>query len=75
MTRVTPKHVDALLHPQFSDRGEEYAEKDGTFFAKGVNASPAAAVGQIYFDADMAEKMAKEEKQAAIMVRPFTKPR
>jgi pyruvate,orthophosphate dikinase len=35
---------------------------------------PGAAVGQIYFDADTAEKMAKEEKQDTIMVRPFTKP-
>ena len=40
----------------------------------GVNASPGAAVGQIYFDADLTEKMAKEEKQDVIMVRPFTKP-
>ncbi|MCL4823048.1 MAG: pyruvate, phosphate dikinase, partial [Anaerolineales bacterium] len=42
--------------------------------AKGVNASPGAAVGQIYFDADTAEKMAKEHGQEVIMVRPFTKP-
>ncbi len=28
----------------------------------------------VYFDADTAEKMAKEEKQQVIMVRPFTKP-
>ena len=39
-----------------------------------MNASPGAAVGQIYFDADTAERMAKEEKQDVIMVRPFTKP-
>ncbi|MFN8426468.1 MAG: PEP-utilizing enzyme [Anaerolineales bacterium] len=39
-----------------------------------MNASPGAAVGQIYFDADTAEKMAKDEKQDTIMVRPFTKP-
>ncbi len=39
-----------------------------------MNASPGAAVGQVYFDADKAEKMAKEEKQDTIMVRPFTKP-
>jgi pyruvate,orthophosphate dikinase len=31
-------------------------------------------VGQIYFDANTAEKMAKEQHQAVIMVRPFTKP-
>jgi len=72
--RVTPENVDALLHPQFDDSAMKDAEKTGRFVAKGVNASPGAAVGQIYFDADMAEKMAKEEKQDTIMVRPFTKP-
>jgi pyruvate,orthophosphate dikinase len=72
--RVTPDNVDSLLHPQFDDSAMNQAEKDGHFVAKGVNASPGAAVGQIYFDADMAEKMAKEGKQDTIMVRPFTKP-
>ncbi len=74
LTRVTPKQVDALLHPQFSDEAKKTAKKNGRFFANGVNASPGAAVGQIYFDADLSEKMAKEEKQDVIMVRPFTKP-
>ena len=72
--RVTPDNVDSLLHPQFDEQAMNDAEKTGRFFAKGVNASPGAAVGQVYFDADMAEKMAKEEKQNTIMVRPFTKP-
>ncbi|MCL4527941.1 MAG: pyruvate, phosphate dikinase [Chloroflexi bacterium] len=72
--RVTPEQVDALLHPQFDERAKTDAEKAGTLFAKGVNASPGAAVGQAYFDADTAEKMAKEQKQDVIMVRPFTKP-
>ena len=72
--RVTPENVDALLHPQFDDKAKKEAEKAGKFLAKGVNASPGAAVGQAYFDADTAEKMAKEEKQDTIMVRPFTKP-
>jgi pyruvate,orthophosphate dikinase len=72
--RVTPDNVDSLLHPQFDDAAMANAEKDGTFFAKGVNASPGAAVGQVYFDADKAEQMAKDEKQDTIMVRPFTKP-
>ncbi len=72
--RVTPDNVDSLLHPQFDRKAMTNAEKEGTFFAKGVNASPGAAVGQVYFDADKAEKMAKEEKQDTIMVRPFTKP-
>jgi pyruvate,orthophosphate dikinase len=72
--RVTPEQVDTLLHPQFDHSAKEKAEKEGQLFAKGVNASPGAAVGQIYFDADTAEKMAKESKQEVIMVRPFTKP-
>jgi pyruvate,orthophosphate dikinase len=72
--RVTPDNVDTLLHPQFDEKAKKAAEKAGAFFAKGVNASPGAAVGQAYFDANTAEKMAKEKKQAVIMVRPFTKP-
>ncbi|MEW6092332.1 MAG: pyruvate, phosphate dikinase [Chloroflexota bacterium] len=72
--RVTTENVDTLLHPQFDDQALKEAGKNGTFLAKGVNASPGAAVGQVYFDADTAEKMAKNEKQDTIMVRPFTKP-
>ncbi len=72
--RVTPEQVDALLHPQYDAASMNQAEKEGKFLAKGVNASPGAAVGQIYFDADMTEKMAKEAGQKTIMVRPFTKP-
>ncbi|HNS36771.1 MAG TPA: pyruvate, phosphate dikinase [Anaerolineaceae bacterium] len=74
LLRVTPKQVDALLHPQFNDTAKKAAKKEGRFFASGVNASPGAAVGQIYFDADTTERMAKESGQAVIMVRPFTKP-
>ena len=72
--RVTTENVDTLLHPQFDDKALKDAEKNGTYLAKGVNASPGAAVGQIYFDADKAEKMSRQEKQDTIMVRPFTKP-
>ncbi|MBM3124530.1 MAG: pyruvate, phosphate dikinase [Chloroflexi bacterium] len=72
--RITPENVDALLHPQFNEQAMTKAEQEGKFLAKGVNASPGAAVGQVYFDADTAEKMAKEKNQKTIMVRPFTKP-
>jgi pyruvate,orthophosphate dikinase len=72
--RVTPDQVDTLLHPQFDADTKKAARKAGRFYASGVNASPGAAVGQIYFDADTAERMHKEEKQKVIMVRPFTKP-
>ena len=72
--RVSFSDVDTLLHPQFDDAALKAAEKSGAYYVKGVNASPGAAVGQIYFDANTAERMAKEEKQKVIMVRPFTKP-
>ncbi|MCJ7518726.1 MAG: pyruvate, phosphate dikinase, partial [Anaerolineaceae bacterium] len=74
LTRVTPAHIDTLLHPQFLGDTKSIAKKEGKLFASGVNASPGAAVGRVYFDADTAERMAKEEKQQVIMVRPFTKP-
>ncbi|HSG45979.1 MAG TPA: pyruvate, phosphate dikinase, partial [Anaerolineales bacterium] len=74
MLRISPENVDALLHPQFEHAAMTKAENNGSFFAKGVNASPGAAVGRVYFDADKAEKMAREKNQQTIMVRPFTKP-
>lgn len=72
--RIRPEDVDTLLHPQFDLQAKEKARKEGNLYATGVNASPGAAVGRVYFDADTAERMAKEEHQDVIMVRPFTKP-
>ncbi len=72
--RIQPEQVDTLLHPQFIFEEKQAAEADGKMFATGVNASPGAAVGRVYFDADTAEEKAKEEGQDVIMVRPFTKP-
>jgi pyruvate,orthophosphate dikinase len=72
--RVTPEQVDTLLHPQYDGKAKEAAKKEGRLYAKGVNASPGAAVGQVYFDANTAEHQAKHNKQDVIMVRPFTKP-
>jgi len=72
--KVAPDQVDTLLHPQFDPDEKEKAEKDGKMIATGVNASPGAAVGRIYFDADTAEEKSKEDGQDVIMVRPFTKP-
>jgi len=74
ISRVTSDQVDTLLHPQFDPKEMISARSGGRLYGKGVNASPGAAVGQVYFDADTAEKMAKEHHQAVIMVRPFTKP-
>ncbi|MGD2253434.1 MAG: pyruvate, phosphate dikinase, partial [Anaerolineales bacterium] len=74
VARVKPSEVDALLHPQFDLAAQAEAREEGRAFASGVNASPGAAVGRVYFDADTAEAKANEEGQDVIMVRPFTKP-
>ncbi|PKO23269.1 MAG: pyruvate, phosphate dikinase [Chloroflexi bacterium HGW-Chloroflexi-1] len=70
--RVTPDNVNSLLHPQFDEAAKKAAAKEGKLLGKGVNASPGAAVGQAYFDADLAEEKAKSGP--VVMVRPFTKP-
>jgi pyruvate,orthophosphate dikinase len=72
--RVQPEHVDFYLHPQFDAAEKKYASSRGDQIAKGLNVSPGAAVGQITFDADTAEKWSKVEKRAVIMVRPETTP-
>jgi pyruvate, orthophosphate dikinase len=68
--RVKPEHVDFFLHPQF----DPAAMAGGKLLARGLNVSPGAAVGQVAFDADMAEAWAKNEGKQVIMVRPETKP-
>ncbi|HET9948469.1 MAG TPA: pyruvate, phosphate dikinase [Longimicrobiales bacterium] len=68
--RVSPDQVDFYLHPQF----DEQARSNAQLIAKGLNVSPGAAVGVIAFDADTAEKWAREEGKSVIMVRPETKP-
>ncbi len=71
--RVKPSDVDTLLHPQFDLDAKQQAAEEGKRLAKGVNASPGAAVGVVTFDADTAEEWGKSGKDV-IMVRPFTKP-
>jgi len=68
--RVHPDQVDFFLHPQL----DEEAQKEHQPIAKGLNVSPGAAVGIIAFDADTAERWAKEEGKKVIMVRPETRP-
>ncbi|MGQ9904401.1 MAG: pyruvate, phosphate dikinase [Anaerolineae bacterium] len=72
--RVTPADVDFLLHPQFDEAAVKAARSESRLLAKGVNASPGAAVGVLAFDADLAEKWGKEEGKPVILIRPETKP-
>ncbi|MEM7348348.1 MAG: putative PEP-binding protein, partial [Chloroflexota bacterium] len=50
------------------------AADEGKLLAKGVNASPGAAVGIVAFDADLTQQWGEEEGKDVIMVRPFTRP-
>ena len=70
VARVKPAQVDIFLHPQFSREALEGA----TPLATGLNVSPGAAVGAVAFDADTAERWARQEHRRVIMVRPDTKP-
>ncbi len=70
VARVKPEQVDFFLHPQF----DAEARKQNKPIATGLNVSPGAAVGVIAFDADTAERWAKQDGRAVIMVRPETKP-
>jgi pyruvate,orthophosphate dikinase len=65
--RVQPAQLDQLLHPQF-DPEARYAA-----VTKGLNASPGAAVGKVYFTADDAEAR-HEAGERVILVRPETSP-
>jgi pyruvate,orthophosphate dikinase len=62
---IEAKAIDTLLHPVF-DPNAEYK-----VIAKGVNASPGAAKGEIVFTADEAVE-AQQAGRDVILVRPFT---
>ncbi len=67
--RVMPAHIDQMLHPHF----DEAACQAATPIARGLNASPGAAIGTVVFDADSAKEQAAESA-AVILVRPETTP-
>ena len=63
--RVAADHLDQVLHPQFATKSKS--------IAKGLAASPGAAVGQVFFAADDAEAAALSGKDV-ILVRAETSP-
>jgi pyruvate,orthophosphate dikinase len=73
VVRVKPGQVDFFLHPQFDPASKQAALDAGKLVSTGLNVSPGAAVGQVAFDADLAERWSKEGKNV-VMVRPETKP-
>jgi pyruvate,orthophosphate dikinase len=67
--RVSPDQLDQLLHPMIDPK----VRKGMKSLAKGLNASPGAASGQIVFTADEAEEWAKDGRKV-LLVRRETSP-
>ena len=65
--RVDPMQLDTLLHPTLDPDAEK------TIVATGLPASPGAAVGEIVFNSDEAEKLVSQGK-TVILVRVETSP-
>jgi len=67
VSRIEPAQLDQLLHPRFDPDAKIEP------IAKGLNASPGAAVGKVVFDADTAEEMGKDGEKV-ILTRWETTP-
>ena len=66
LMRVAAEHLDQVLHPQF-------AATNLKVIAKGLAASPGAAVGKVYFTADDAAD-ASDRGEKVVLVRSETSP-
>jgi pyruvate,orthophosphate dikinase len=69
LLRVSPASLDQLLHKQL----DPLAKAKHKAVAKGLPASPGAAVGQAIFDAEKAHEWAEEGKKV-VLVRTETSP-
>jgi len=69
LQRIEPAHVDQLLRDQF----DPSARSKATRIAKGLNASPGAAVGKAVFSADTAVEWAGRGERV-VLVRIETSP-
>ncbi|HIU22463.1 MAG TPA: pyruvate, phosphate dikinase [Candidatus Fimihabitans intestinipullorum] len=69
LLKVEPKQLDQLLHPMFS----EESLKNGKVIATGLAASPGAATGRIYFNAEDVSEHTKNGEDT-ILVRLETSP-
>jgi pyruvate,orthophosphate dikinase len=67
LSRVTGAQLAQLMFPRFDEKA------DRTLLAKGMNASPGAAVGKAVFDSDTAVEWA-ERGEDVILVRKETNP-
>jgi pyruvate,orthophosphate dikinase len=73
LKRVEPAQLNQLLLPSFDLEEKKKAGAEGKLLAKGLNASPGAAIGKIVFDPSEAEKLAARNEKV-ILVRVETCP-
>jgi len=66
VSRIAAEHLDQVLHPQFQSGKRQV-------IARGLAASPGAAVGKVYFDANDASDAA-DRGEKVILVRNETSP-
>jgi pyruvate,orthophosphate dikinase len=67
ISRVSPEQLDQLLHPTVDPRA------DAVVLATGLPASPGAAQGQVIFNPDEAEELARDGAKV-VLVRQETSP-
>src|SRR5690606_4733242 len=65
--RIKPEDLNQLLHPRLDSKAKK------KILATGLPASPGAACGRIYFDADEVQRK-KAEGQKCLLVRIETSP-
>ncbi len=70
LMKVEPNRLDSLLHPQFDPN--ELKKKEP--IAHGLPASPGAASGRVYFNAEDAKEAASKRNEPVILVRAETSP-
>jgi len=68
LRRIEPAQIDQLLHPTIDPKATVQV------IAKGLPASPGAAVGRVVFDAHRAVELAEEGGERVILVRQETSP-
>jgi len=68
LLRIDPEQLDQLLHPTIDPKAKP------TVIAKGLPASPGAAVGKVVFDSHRAVELTSEAAEKVILVRQETSP-
>ena len=71
--RVEPEELSRLLVPRFDQEARAQAVSEGALIARGTPASPGAASGTVYFNANEAADAGRAGEKV-ILVRPETNP-